>query len=151
MNRNELLDFLTEEGFRPEQPDEDGRIVFKYQGSTLFINTDDDDPDYVQLGMLATLDAEGRDRQIFAANTITSRFKAGKCVVLAAGDEALVAFTVEAFTGMERFRNVFERWLVIIAGMNSEYGDELRRLEDGGLPDLGDAGDDGDAGNLPRQ
>lgn len=132
MNRNDVLDFLAEEGFRPEQPDEDGRIVFKYQGSTLFINTDEDDPGYIQLGMLATLDGGGREQQIAAANNVSSRFKVGKCVVLASDEEALVAFTVEAFTTMEMFREIYERWLVIIAAMNADFGDELQKLLVGG-------------------
>lgn len=87
-----VLDFLEQQGFRPEVNPKDGNIFFKYQMKNfLFINNDEDE-DFFQLIMPAIFDVTEDNREIVleALNKTNSSIKVVKCSII--NDEVWVFF-----------------------------------------------------------
>ena len=91
----EVLDFLTEEGFRPSL-DEEGDVVFKFEGSWYFLITSKDDATYFALYHLrfwSLDDAAERLRAHEAAALAHMQIRIGRITVL--GDN--VSASVDAY------------------------------------------------------
>lgn len=81
---SEVLEFLAEEGFRP-QLDEEGDVFFKFEGGTYFLITSDDDATYFALHYLrfwSLHDPAERLRAHEAAAQAHRRIRVGRIVIL---------------------------------------------------------------------
>ncbi len=91
------LKFLSEEGFSP-RVDEDGDIVFKYEGGTYLILCSDDENEYFRLAFPAfwSIDSDEERVQVtMAAHQATANTKVAK--VFISGDNTWAA--IEMFIG----------------------------------------------------
>lgn len=87
-----VLNFLQEQGFRPEVDTDNGNIIFKYQMKTfLFINNDEDE-EFFQLIMPGIFDVTEDNREIVleALNKTNGSYKVIKCSIIR--DEVWVFF-----------------------------------------------------------
>ena len=86
-----VLDFLSEEGFRPSVDNDNGNIHFRYEmRSFIFVNNDDDET-FFQLVMPGIFDvtSDNRDIALEAANKVNRTTKVAKAVVF---DEGVALF-----------------------------------------------------------
>lgn len=89
----EIRDFLAEEGFRPCL-DENGDVVFKFEGYVYLVECHEDDPAYVRVVLPAIYRiGEGEDERVRdIANAVANTIKAVKPIV-----GAQVSFVIEGF------------------------------------------------------
>lgn len=86
-----VLEFLTEQGFRPSVDNDNGNIHFRYEmRSFIFVNNDDDET-FFQLVMPGIFDvtSDNRDIALEAANKVNRTTKVAKAVVF---DEGVALF-----------------------------------------------------------
>lgn len=86
-----VLEFLSEQGFRPNVDNDNGNIHFRYEmRSFIFVNNDDDET-FFQLVMPGIFDvtSENRDIALEAANKVNRTTKVAKAVVF---DEGVALF-----------------------------------------------------------
>jgi hypothetical protein len=102
--------YLAEEGYSPKI-DEDGDVVFKFEGGTYFVAIDEDDAEFfrVVLANIWAIESEAEGEKVLrAALHATSRTKVVK--VLPVRDNTWAS--VEMFCSPpQSFRNVFPRAL----------------------------------------
>ena len=116
MERTDLyMKYLEDEGYRPSiQAD---LIIFKKEGGTYVVVTDDNDPEYVQIlypGFWPIDSDEERQAAVRAANQATGRTKVGKVFLTDEGDN--VNASLEAFLkDPEDFAVIFDRTLLVIS------------------------------------
>ena len=82
--QNVCMEFLQEEGYRPSI-DDDGDIMFKSQGSTLFIRTYNDDDVYLKVmlpGFWSIESDQERAKVYYVANKVASEYKVAKVNVI---------------------------------------------------------------------
>jgi len=80
MQSIKIKDFLEEEGFRPKF-DDDGDIIFKYEGKTFIIEFDDSDEHYLRLMLPNFWELESdyeKNQAIQVALEITKKIKVAK-------------------------------------------------------------------------
>lgn len=86
-----VLEFLSEQGFRPSVDNDNGNIHFRYEmRSFIFVNNDDDET-FFQLVMPGIFDvtSDNRDIALEAANKVNRTTKVAKAVVF---DEGVALF-----------------------------------------------------------
>jgi hypothetical protein len=89
----EIRDYLAEEGFRPCL-DENGDVVFRFEGYVYLVECQEDDPAYVRVVLPAIYRiGEGEDERVREiANAVANTIKAVKPIV-----GAQVSFVIEGF------------------------------------------------------
>lgn len=114
MKTDLFLNYLREEGYCPRL-DEDGDVVFKYEGNSYIIFADEQDPSYFRLAMpfFWRLDDEReRGRAVAAADQVNAHVKVVKIFLI----ENFVWGAVELFLDpLDSFRNVLPRCLRALA------------------------------------
>ncbi|WP_025226936.1 T3SS (YopN, CesT) and YbjN peptide-binding chaperone 1 [Fimbriimonas ginsengisoli] len=113
--------YLLDEGYRPKT-DEDGDIVFKYEGMTYILFVAEKDPEYFRLAKF--LDAEGCDQTaaMVTCNDVNRQYKAAK----ATWKNDTIVVSVELFFGeISQFIPVFPRLLDIVDQVSREISDKL--------------------------
>lgn len=86
-----VLEFLKDEGFRPNVDEENGNIHFRFEmKSFIFVNNDEDDT-FFQLVMPGIFDIteDNRDMALEAANKVNRSIKVAKTVVF---EDSVVLF-----------------------------------------------------------
>lgn len=115
MDISKIKNYLEEEGFRPKI-DEDGDIVFKYEGGTYFIDSDKADELFIRIGFPNFWPIENDDertRAIKAAHELTKDIKVAKIYVV----DGHVWGTVELFLNDEdTFASIFPRCMLALQG-----------------------------------
>jgi len=121
------MDFLAEEGYRPYM-DEDGDVVFKSEGLTYVIITEEEDEEFVSLVLpnFWSIDSEKElARALKAANEVNRSIKAVKVYVRKDGKNTIAA--VEMFVKTpESFNLVFERSLRALKGAVARFAELMR-------------------------
>jgi hypothetical protein len=110
-------DFLSEEGFRPSI-DEDGDVIFKFEGGTYWIRVDENDRDFFQVQYFFGYEIESQEefhRATAACMDITRQTKVVKIMALEKHSSFLAS--AEAFyASPEDVKKVFPRILSCIQG-----------------------------------
>lgn len=120
MNINNIKSHLEEEGFRPSI-DNDGDIVFKYEGGTYFIDIDAKDEFYVRIAYPNFWEIESEDER---AKAIKCAYEATKLVKVAkiSVEEDNVWGSVELFVkDDDAFASIFMRCLMALDGAVQEF------------------------------
>lgn len=120
MNTNNIKSHLEKEGFRPSI-DDDGDIVFKYEGGTYFIDIDAKDEFYVRIAYPNFWEIESEDERtkaIKCAHEATKLIKVAKISV----EENNVWGSIELFVKDEdAFAPIFMRCLMALDGAVREF------------------------------
>jgi hypothetical protein len=121
------MDFLAAEGYRP-QMDEDGDVIFKSEGLTFVIITEEEDEEYVSLVLPNFWSIESEEelaRALKAANEVNRSIKAAKIFVRKDGKNTWAA--VEMFVkSPESFNLVFERSLRALKSAVARFAELMR-------------------------
>jgi hypothetical protein len=125
---NMYLEYLKSEGYCPHL-DDDGDVVFKYEGRHYAILIDPKDAGYFRLvfpNFWAIEDEESRYRAIVAAHHATSRVKVAKVFVVR--DDTWVS--IELFCSPPQvFQDVFERALGAIQAAVKAFLEQIHEIE----------------------
>jgi hypothetical protein len=121
------VDILAAEGYRP-QMDEDGDVIFKSEGLTFVIITEEEDEEYVSLVLPNFWSIESEEelaRVLKAANEVNRSIKVVKIFVRKDGKNTWAA--VEMFVkSPESFNLVFERALRALKGAVARFAELMR-------------------------
>jgi hypothetical protein len=119
-------DFLREEGFLP-RTDEDGDVVFKFEGRTLFISVQDSDPQYLRLVLPNFWEIDDETELIQAlraANEINRKIKVATVVIQS---EKHVSANAEMFIEREPdLEQFFLRTVKVLVQSASDFADLMR-------------------------
>ena len=129
MDANRLIEFLTKEGFRPEQagPLE---VRFKYEGGHYGVRWYADDEHFVCVvfpGFWHAKSDEELARCYRAASRAAGGTKVGKILVL--DDRTVWAFAELLVERFEQFQAVFPRTLTILQYAVGRFADLMRQSE----------------------
>jgi len=120
-------DFLAAEGYRP-YIDEDGDVVFKSEGLTFVIITEEGDEEFVSLVLPNFWSIDSKEelaRALMAANEMNRTAKVVKIFVRGDGKNTIAA--VEMFVkSPEDFNQVFERSLRALKGAVTRFAELMR-------------------------
>lgn len=122
------METLAEEGYRPKL-DEDGDIVFKSEGRTLYIRMYPDDPEYMQLVLPNFWKIESeteREMALLAANHATRVTKVAKVFVTKANTCA----SIEMFLPEPAlFGKILNRSVVALRNGAEHFAEKMQELE----------------------
>ena len=122
------MDTLAEEGFRPKI-DDDGDIVFKAEGRTLYIRMYPDDPEYLQLVLPNFWKIESEEEHLcatIAANHSTRVTKVAKVFVTKNNTCA----SIEVFLPVpELFAKILNRSVAALRNGAEHFVEKMRELE----------------------
>ncbi|HQV23216.1 MAG TPA: hypothetical protein PLJ88_09035 [Agitococcus sp.] len=125
MKLHAIKEFLCEEGFRA-QLDDDNDVIFKYEGKTLFIESDDNDNIFIRIVLpnVWSIGSEAeRQRAYVCASNINYEYKVVK-VVLTAHDN--INLSLELFLPDEHaFIAVFERSLSALNSAHRAFAEAM--------------------------
>ncbi len=129
MNKNELAtmyqSYLTEEGYAPKI-DEDGDVIFKFEGGTYFISVPENDDIYFRLVYPAFWKIENdgeKERAVKAALDASTETKVAKVYLVR--DHVWAA--IELFCSpIENFRLVFKRSLGALQTSVGKFTDHMK-------------------------
>jgi len=124
-------DFLNEEGYRASI-DEDGDVVFKFEGGTYFISIYEDDGEYFQLVYPFFWEIgsdEERERAKVACLEVTRGQKAAK-VFLVRNDTDVSATAEAFFESREDVKQIFPRYVRCIQSAVGAFRDAMRNGQD---------------------
>ncbi len=120
------VEYLREEGYAPKTED-NGNVLFKYEGWTYLIMADRDDPQYFRLvlpNITTASDEASRREAIDAANHATATTKVAKIFVL---DDGVVHGTVELLADSPAsIINVFKRSLQTLQAAAQRFVQRLQ-------------------------
>lgn len=120
------MNFLKEEGFRPEL-DEDGDIVFKREGATFLIIISEKDPNFFMLALANIWKIESEEelvKAIVSANQANDKSKVAKTYIT---ETQKVWVSVEAFLDEPTdFKKVFDRSLRAIDNAVAVFVEKMR-------------------------
>jgi hypothetical protein len=126
------LDYLTQEGFRPEV-DEDGDISFKFEGRNYYLIVNEKDEMYFQLlrnGFWRIESAEELQRALMHANDVTRETKVAKTYVNS--EHTYVNGTVEMFFDeVDQFKPCFMRALTVLQRAVRDFCDKMQESNEG--------------------
>lgn len=120
----DVLDFLAEEGFRP-QLDDEGDVLFKFEGGTYYLMTSDADPSYFALYYFRFWPLEDpaeRIRAHEAAAQAQQRIRIGQITVL----DTDVNASVQAYLpGADAWRGVLLRNLSGLQALVRSFREQM--------------------------
>lgn len=125
MTTQELaLNFLREQGFQPHV-NESNNIVFKYQMRTFVMFFDSDDPYFVELSMVDSVDVNDDNRELLleACNTTNMNIKFVKAKVY---KDAIVFSFELLLDSTPNLEDLVPRALNTIQAAERECGDQLQ-------------------------
>ncbi len=120
----DVLDFLTEEGFRPST-DDDGDVVFKFEGGTYVVLTAQGDPTYLSVVYPYFWDIEDDDerRRVHEAVAHAHRtVRLGRLTVL---DDDVNASVSAYLPDGQAYRSVFLRSLGALKAAVNAFRDHM--------------------------
>lgn len=121
-----MLGFLREEGFQPKL-DSDGDIVFKREGYTFILFTNEDDEEFVRLDLPNIWEIESlgeRQRVMIAAAEVNRQVKVAK--VLPINDNVWVS-TQLLIDPVENLSRVLPRAMNICTLAAREFGEAMKK------------------------
>jgi hypothetical protein len=122
------IDFLKEEGYQPSV-DDDGDVVFKSEGKTLFINVLEDDPAYFRLVLanIWPIESENERGQVYIATDFSNaKAKVTKSYVVR--DNVWVG--IELFLPKpEDFKGVFKRSMSALNNGVAQFVSKMREQQ----------------------
>jgi len=125
MDINKIQGVLTEEGFRPDI-DEDGDLIFKYEGNVFFIELDEDDDSFVKLVLPNFWEIESeaeREAACKAALDATAQIKVAKVFPI----ENQMFSSAELFLPSEEsLVPVLSRLLEVVNGAAGLFAETMR-------------------------
>lgn len=122
-----LLDFLSEEGFRPKL-DEDQDIVFKCEGRNFLCFPSEKDEKFFQLVMpfIFEVSEDNREMVLDVCNEVTRGMKVAKCVITDA-EESSVWLLYETYVDdPSNLGEVFSRALSTLFTAYQEFTDNIQ-------------------------
>ena len=125
MKLNELLlDFLQEEGYRPQVDPEDGEITFKCEGLTYSYFPDENDDQYFRLMLPAIYDVteDNRIAVLEAVNEVNKVYKVAKVMVVRDSVWIATEMLMDTTPVLEDF---IPRLLNIMVGARKEFYDQI--------------------------
>jgi len=123
-NADAYLEYLREEGYSP-RADDDGDVVFKFEGSTYLLVCDEEDEIFFRLmrpGFWEIETSEEEDRALKAVNQVNAMMKVVKLAVMRDCVWASVELYIDPF---ESFKRIFRRSLRLLAQSVREFGDAM--------------------------
>lgn len=125
--RDELLEFLKREGFRPEY-DDDHDIWFKYEGGLYYLIFDENDSHYLRLLFpnFWRIDEEDEHQTaLVTANAVSRDIKVAKVTVNPKGDDVSAAVELFMPVAMD-FELVFYRSVRVIQDAVRLFAERMR-------------------------
>jgi len=122
-------EFLAQQGYRP-QIDEDGDVIFKFEGKTLFMAVQAEDPQYFTVVLpkaWSVQDSKERTQVLIAANYANATSKVAKVFVIQ--DEVWVAVELFLDDPMD-FRKLFPRSISAIQTTVNQFVAKMRQLQE---------------------
>jgi hypothetical protein len=119
---------LRDEGYKGEI-DDDGDILFKYEGMSYFILVREDDESYHSILFPRFWSLENQDDKIkalMAANSMNRQYKNGKIYLV--GELEDVSASIQLFLPVASdFKKFFSRMMGILQGMCKEFASEMEK------------------------
>lgn len=113
-------EFLVEEGYKPKV-DDDGDVVFKYEGVEYYIKVDVEDPMFLKIGRNGVWRIDSlpeRERCFEAVNYATKKTKVAKAWIM----DDKVHFDIQIFVAKpEGFKLVFDRCMSALVTCFSNF------------------------------
>lgn len=115
--------WLNEQGFKCNL-DEDGDAIFKYEGASMLVTVDKDDPLFLKVVMPTIYEVEGnREKVLEAINTVNVRIKVVKAILIGNNVHLFIEMFVDTTPEIDDF---FERCCDILIASRRVFMDELR-------------------------
>lgn len=129
-NIDSVYDFLSEEGYRPKRNDDES-LVFKHEGDIYYLAFDNNDSDYCSIRKAISIDVNDNDiLNIYKiVNKINSEYKLGKCVFYDDDEDRFYILQIDSLGSFINFQKNFDRYLVIIKGMEEDFSREYNKSE----------------------
>ena len=125
--QNVCMEFLQEEGYRPSI-DDDGDIMFKSQGSTLFIRTYNDDDVYLKVmlpGFWSIESDQERAKVYYVANKVASEYKVAKVNVIK--DNTYASYEIFISADDPQIKRIVGRLINILLGVRSDFAQYMNQ------------------------
>ena len=125
--QNVCMEFLQEEGYRPSI-DDDGDIMFKSQGSTLFICTYNDDDVYLKVmlpGFWSIESDQERAKVYYVANKVASEYKVAKVNVIK--DNTYASCEIFISADDPQIKRIVGRLINILLGVRSDFAQYMNQ------------------------
>jgi hypothetical protein len=119
------MDYLREEGYVPRL-DDDGDVVFKYEGGTYILFADEKDPAYFRLAFpnFWEIESEEEERQVLdVINELNGRLKVVKFFIPRDDLWASVEMFIDP---IENFRAVFARSISLLSQAVGMFRDKMQ-------------------------
>ncbi len=127
MNLDTIKDYLEAEGYRPKY-DEDGDLMFKAEGKTLFIDSTPNDEPFIRIMLPNIWEIESEAERLQAyrcASEVTMGIKSAKAYVNVHNN---VHVTFESFyPNADAFCEVFHRCLSVTLGACNDFREAMRK------------------------
>ena len=125
--QNVCMEFLQEEGYRPSI-DDDGDIMFKSQGFTLFIRTYNDDDVYLKVmlpGFWSIESDQEREKVYYVANKVASEYKVAKVNVIK--DNTYASCEIFISADDPQIKRIVGRLINILLGVRSDFAQYMNQ------------------------
>lgn len=123
------MDYLRNEGYVP-RIDEDGDVVFKYEGKFFVVTTDNNDPQFLRVVMPNFWVVESEQEKRLAmevANQVNERIKVSKVVVKRNNHVwAMAEQFIDSTPDLEDF---FNRTIRVLKGAADEFAQRMVQLQ----------------------
>jgi hypothetical protein len=120
------MDFLKEEGYVPKI-DDDGDVLFKYQGDKYFISIDEEDTQYFRMFFLGDWECEndGEKARLFKAASDTNyEMKIAKTFII---NDTTIVVIIECLLNDEKdFKINLARWLDVITSAIDTFNEKMK-------------------------
>lgn len=127
--RDQINQFLKEEGFQPTYDPEDESLNFKYEGNRFYLMVENNGPYYIELHEVGfTSEGTNRAYLLAACNRANNTKRCGKAYISSGGS---VNFTVEFYvSSLSAFREVFYTSLRLANAVKKTTKDFYNELDD---------------------
>lgn len=126
---DKYLEILSEEGFRPVL-DEDGGIVFKYEGIKFLVDAQEDDPEYFRILYIYIWVAQSNEERLKAERVAIEIMNSYKVIKILQWDNGFVA-TIEMFLpSVDTIRPVLNRILSMLKFIGKEFSNLMNKPEE---------------------
>jgi hypothetical protein len=127
MNLDTIKDYLEAEGYRPKY-DEDGDLILKVEGKTIFIDKSSGDEPFIRIMIPNIWEIESEAERLKAyrcASEVTMGIKSAKAYVNT-HDNVHIAFE-SFYPNADAFCEVFPRCLSVTLGAFTDFREAMRK------------------------